>query len=197
LGGNTNLQMAYDAMGDITSRSDVAGDATWTYDPVRKHAVTQAGSSAFTNAYDANGNVTSRNGSIIGWTSYNYPDGVTTSTESATFDYGPNRHRWRMIYSGPSGSETTFYATRKFEKVYVGGGGEYRSYIYAGSRPVVVVMRNTAGAINVRSLLVDHQGSISSIVTDSTGASLVSESFTAYGNRREAAPGRAHRQVRS
>jgi len=84
-----------------------------------------------------------------------------------------------------------------FEKVYVGGGGEYRSYIYAGSRPVVVVMRNTAGAINARSLLVDHQGSISSIVTDSTGASLVSESFTAYGNRREAAPGRAHRQVRS
>jgi RHS repeat-associated protein len=186
LGGNTNLQMAYDAMGDITSRSDVAAGATWTYDPARKHAVTQAGSSAFTNAYDANGNVTSRNGSIIGWTSYNYPDGVTTATESATFDYGPNRQRWRMIYSGPSGNETTFYATRKFEKVYVGGGGEYRSYIYAGSRPVVVVMRNTAGAINVRSLLVDHQGSISSIVTDSTGASLVSESFTAYGNRREA-----------
>jgi len=186
LGGNTNLQMAYDAMGDITSRSDVAAGATWTYDPVRKHAVTQAGSSAFSNAYDANGNVTSRNGSIIGWTSYNYPDGVTTATESATFDYGPNRQRWRMIYSGPSGSETTFYATRKFEKVYVGGGGEYRSYIYAGSRPVVVVMRNTAGAINVRSLLVDHQGSISSIVTDSTGASLVSESFTAYGSRREA-----------
>jgi RHS repeat-associated protein len=38
----------------------------------------------------------------------------------------------------------------------------------------------------VRSLLTDHQGSISSIVTDSTGASLVGESFTAYGNRREA-----------
>jgi RHS repeat-associated protein len=186
LGGNTNLQMAYDAMGDITSRSDVAAGATWAYDPVRKHAVTQAGSSAFTNAYDANGNVTSRNGSIIGWTSYNYPDGVTTATESATFDYAPNRQRWRMIYSGPSGNETTFYATPKFEKVYAGGGGEYRSYIYAGNRPVVVVMRNTASQIKVRSLLVDHQGSISSIVTDSTGASLVSESFTAYGNRREA-----------
>jgi RHS repeat-associated protein len=186
LGGATNLQMGYDAMGDITSRSDVAGGATWTYDLVRKHAVTQAGSSSFTYAYDANGNVTSRNGSIIGWTSYNYPAGVTTATESANFDYGPNRQRWRMIYSGPSGNETTFYATPKFEKVYAGGGGEYRSYIYAGNRPVVVVMRNTASQIKVRSLLVDHQGSISSMVTDSTGASLVSESFTAYGNRREA-----------
>jgi RHS repeat-associated protein len=186
LGSNVNLQMGYDAMGDITSRSDVAGGATWTYDPVRKHAVTQAGSSSFTYAYDGNGNVTSRNGSIVGWTSYNYPGGVTTAAESATFDYGPDRQRWRMIYSGPSGNETTFYATPKFEKVYAGGGGEYRSYIYAGNRPVVVVMRNTASQINVRSLLVDHQGSISSIVTDSTGASLVSESFTAYGNRREA-----------
>ena len=137
-------------------------------------------------AYDANGNVTSRNGSLIGWTSYNYPSGVGTSTESATFDYGPNHQRWRMIYSGPSGNETTFYATPMFEKVYAGGGGEYRSYIYAGNRPVVVVMRNTASQIKVRSLLVDHQGSISSIVTDSTGASLVGESFTAYGNRREA-----------
>jgi RHS repeat-associated protein len=91
-----------------------------------------------------------------------------------------------MTYTGPSGTEGTYYATPKFEKVYAGGGGEYRSYIYAGSRPVVVVMRNTAGAIKVRSLLVDHRGSISSIVTDSTGASLVSERFTAYGSRREA-----------
>jgi RHS repeat-associated protein len=186
LGASTNLQMAYDSMGNITSRSDIAGGATWTYDPVRKHAVTQAGSSSFTYAYDANGNVTSRNGSIVSWTSYNYPSGVGTTTESATFDYGPNRQRWRMLYTGPSGTEGTFYATPKFEKVYAGGGGEYRSYIYAGNRPVVVVMRNTAGAINVRSLLVDHQGSISSIVTDSTGVSLVGESFTAYGNRREA-----------
>jgi hypothetical protein len=102
-----------------------------------------------------------------------------------------------MIYSGPSGNETTFYATPKFEKVYVGGGGEYRSYIYAGDRPVVVVMRNTASQIKVRSLLVDHQGSISSIVTDSTGVSLVSESFTAYGSDARQAVGTAHRRVPS
>ena len=47
LGGNQNLGINYDITGNITSRSDVAGGATWTYDPVRKHAVTQAGSSAF------------------------------------------------------------------------------------------------------------------------------------------------------
>lgn len=179
------MQMGYDAMGDITSRSDVAGGAAWTYDPVRKHAVTQAGSSSYTYAYDANGNVTSRNGSIVGWTSYNYPGGVSTATESATFDYGPNRQRWRMIYTGPSGNVTVFYSTRLFDVEYRGGPGVHHNYIYAGSRPVVEVS-STNGVVTVNSLLVDHQGSISSIITDSTGAALVGESFTAYGNRREA-----------
>jgi RHS repeat-associated protein len=137
-------------------------------------------------AYDANGNVKSRSGSIIGWTSYNYPAGVGTSTESATFDYGPDRQRWRMFYSGPSGTETTYYLTPKFEVVLTSAGTDYRHYLYANGRPVTVISRTTAGAVSVRSLLADQQGSISSIVTDATGASLVSESFTPYGNRREA-----------
>ena len=197
LGTTTNLQMCYDntggsctanvaGMGNITSRSDIAGGAAWTYDPVRKHAVTQAGSSSFTYSYDGNGNVSARNGSTIGWTSYNYPSSVATSTESASFDYGPDRQRWRMIYSGPSGPETTYYSTPQFERVDSSSGTDYRHYLYAGARPVVVISRTTAGAVNVRSLLADHQGSISSIVTNSSGTSLVSESFTAFGNRREA-----------
>jgi RHS repeat-associated protein len=186
LGGITNLQMAYDAMGDISSKSDVAASATWTYDPVRKHAVSQAGSASFSYSYDANGNVTSRNGSIIGWTSYNYPSGVTTATESASFDYGPDRQRWRMIYTGPTGTETTYYATPMFEAVYTSSGTDFRHYIFAADgRAVMQLSRSTSGALQ-RSLLADHQGSISSMVSDATGASFVSESYTAFGNRREA-----------
>jgi RHS repeat-associated protein len=186
LGGVTNLQMAYDAMGDITSKSDVAAGATWTYDPVRKHAVTQAGSPSISYAYDANGNVSSRNGSIIGWTSYNYPSGVTTATESATFDYGPDRQRWRMIYTGPTGTETTYYATPMFEAVYTSSGTDFRHYIFApDGRAVMQLSRSTSGSLQ-RSFLTDHQGSISSMVSDATGASFVSESYTAFGNRREA-----------
>jgi RHS repeat-associated protein len=48
------------------------------------------------------------------------------------------------------------------------------------------VVSDTNGVVTTQSLLADHQGSISSVVTDSTGASLISESFTAYGSRREA-----------
>jgi RHS repeat-associated protein len=196
LGGTNNLQMCYDntggactenlpGMGNITSRSDIAGGAAWTYDPVRKHAVTQAGSSSYTYTYDANGNASTRNGSMIGWTSYNYPSSVATSTESATFDYGPNRQRWRMVYTGAAGPETTYYATPLYEKVVTSAGIDFRHYLSAGGRLVMVISRTSVGAINVRSLLVDHQGSISSIVANSTGSLSVSESFTAYGNRRE------------
>jgi len=190
LGTALNLSITYDVTGNILSRSDVASGSEWTYDPVHKHQVTQAGSSAFTYAYDANGNVISRNGSLLSWTSFNYPSGVSTATESATFDYGPNHQRWRMVYSGSAGMETTYYATPLFEVVLTSSPTavtDYRHYIYANGRPVVVISRTTAGAINVHSLLLDHQGSISTIVADATGTAAATESFSAFGNRREAA----------
>jgi RHS repeat-associated protein len=148
--------------------------------------VTQAGSGSNSYTYDANGNAHTRNGTIIGWTSYNYPSSVGTSTESASFDYGPDRQRWRMIYNSPSGTERTYYPTPMFERVDTSTGSDYRHYIYAAGRPVAVVSRTTAGTTTARALFADRQGSISSIITDSTGTALVNESFTAYGNRREA-----------
>jgi RHS repeat-associated protein len=137
-------------------------------------------------AYDANGNVNSRNGSAISWTSYNYPSGVGTSTESATFDYGPDRQRWRMVYTGSAGIDTTYYATPLLEVVHTSSGTDCRNYLYAGGRPVMQLSRTSAYGATQHSLLVDQQNSISTIVADSTGTSLVNESFTAFGNRREA-----------
>jgi RHS repeat-associated protein len=92
-----------------------------------------------------------------------------------------------MIYSGASGTETTYYATPAFEAVVSSAGTDYRHYISAAGRPVVVVSRTTAGAINVHSLLSDQQGSIATIVANATGTSTANESFTPYGTRREAA----------
>jgi hypothetical protein len=177
--------MRYDAMGNITSRSDVAAGATWTYDPTHKHQVTQAGSSSLMYAYDANGNVKTRNGTALTWTSYNYPSDVATSTESASFDYGPNRQRWRMTYVSASGTETTYYATPAFEIVATAAGTDYRHYISVNGRPVVVISRTSGGSVNVQSLLTDHQNSISGIVQDQTSApyAYAKESFSAFGTR--------------
>jgi RHS repeat-associated protein len=197
-GTSTNLQMCYDntggactenlpGVGNITSRSDVAGGGAWTYDPTHKHQVTQAGSGSYTYSYDPNGNVATRNGTTLSWTSYNYPSSVGTASESATFDYGPNRQRWRMVYTGPSGTETTYYAAPNFEIVALPTGvTAYRQYLYVGSRPVVLLNNGTDGSSHLQSLLTDHQGSIASIQDIKSGTTDVTESFTAYGNRREA-----------
>lgn len=185
LNGATNLQMVYDTtgMGNIASRSDVAGGATWTYDPVRKHAVTEAGSSSYLYSYDANGNMTSRSGNNVTWTSYNYPSGISSTGESVAFQYGPNRQRWQTIYTGSIGTETTYHVGGLLEKAINAGVTDYRHYIFAGNEPVAIYSRQSSGTNTLRYVLGDYQGSFASILT-STGTSLVNESFTAYGNRR-------------
>jgi RHS repeat-associated protein len=190
LGGATNLQVAYDTtgMGNIVGRSDVAGGAAWTYDSVRKHAVTQAGSSAYTYTYDANGNAITRNGSAITWSSYNYPTSVSTASESVDFYYGGDRQRWKEVYTNANGTETTYHAGKLFEVAYYLDGGtvlaHYRHYVYAGNELVSIDDRSTAATPQYY-VVSDHQGSYASIENSaSPGTNFVSESFTAFGNRR-------------
>ena len=134
--------------------------------------------------YDANGNASTRNGYTIGWTSYNYPTSFTTATESAVYSYGPDRQRWKETYTNSSGVETTYYAGKLFEVANFGGLAHYRHYIYAGSELVAIDDRTTV-AETLNYIVSDHQGSYSSIQTGASPATnLVSESFTAFGNRR-------------
>lgn len=187
LGTTQNLSVGYDLKGNITSRSDVAGGATWTYGASQIHAVTQAGSSAYVYAYDANGNSTSRQGNTIAWSSYNYPTTVNagsgSTAETVSFNYGPSRQRWQQSYSGNSITEVTDYVGRVFEVVTSGGVTNYRHYINAGGENVAVYSRQSNGTNTFNYMLSDHQASAASI-TNSSGAQVVGESFTAFGNHR-------------
>jgi RHS repeat-associated protein len=187
LSGTTNLSLGYSPNGNITSRSDVAGGATWTYSPTQIHAVTQAGSSAYQYTYDANGNATSRQGSSIAWTSYNYPTsasaGSGSTAETVSFAYGPDRSRWQQSYTGNGTTETTDYIGGLLELVTSGGVNDYRHYIYAGGEPVAMYSRKSTGVITFSYFLSDHQGSLADI-TNSSGTVDVQESFTPFGNRR-------------
>lgn len=185
LNGAQNLSLNYNSMGNITSRSDVAGGATWTYDPVHLHEVTKAGSSAYQYVYDANGNVSSRQGSSITWTSYNYPNTVndTSTGESVSFAYQPDRRAWYEKTQSSSGIEYTYHVAGLLDIISSGGVTDYRHYIYAGSEPVAIDSRKSTGANAFYYLLSDQEGSLSKI-TNSSGTVVVGESFTAYGNRR-------------
>jgi RHS repeat-associated protein len=189
LGSVTNLQMKYDPFGNgnIASRSDVGAGTNWTYDPQKRHAVIQAGTGGYSYTYDNNGNATSRNGFPITWTSYNYPSTVAAAGESAQFWYGPDRQRFETLYTGSTGTETTYQVGQFLQKVVNGGTTDYRHTIYAGNEPVAIYSRTSTGVNSLRYLLTDHQGSFASIVSNSTPgpvANYVTESFTAFGNRR-------------
>jgi RHS repeat-associated protein len=187
LGGTQNLSVTYDdTMGNITARSDVAGGATWTYSTTQKHAVTEAGSTSYNYSYDANGNATARQGNSITWSSYNYPTtinaGSGSTAETVAFSYGPDRKRWQQMYTGNSTSETTNDVGGLMDVVSSGSTTTYRHYIYAGSEPIAVYARSSAGN-TFDYVLSDHQGSNSDL-TNSSGASIVNESFTPFGQRR-------------
>ena len=138
-------------------------------------------------SYDANGNMTSRAGSSISWSSYNYPTAIsasdTTGNEEVQFNYGPDRQRWEQIYSGPAGTEKTYYIGGLIDLVYTGGVANYRQYIYAGAEPVAVYSR--AAAANTMSyILEDIQGSVSTILSN-TGTADVNEAYSVYGARQD------------
>lgn len=88
-GPRSTLTMTYDAIGNLTSRSDV-GSYTC-------HAVIAAGANSY--AYDANGNMVTRNGAPIGWRSDNLPVVINAAGYSAQFDYAPDGERRRQVSS--------------------------------------------------------------------------------------------------
>jgi RHS repeat-associated protein len=182
LGGATNLDLAYDAIGNITSRSDVGGGAAWTYHATKKHAVVQAGSNTY--SYDANGNVQTRNGFTVNWTSYNYPSEINGSGKKLTFDYGPDRQRYRQVYKNGSLTETTMYIGAALEKVTIGNLTDYRHYIAGVQGTVAIVSRRSDGVNATRYVLRDFIGSVARIL-NSDGTSFASESFEPYGGRRD------------
>jgi RHS repeat-associated protein len=185
LNGVENLRLTYDVLGNIKSRSDVGGGATWVYDATKKHAVKQAG--PFSYDYDDNGNAITRNTYGITWNSANYPTVIRGPNKSMTFSYGPDRQRYRQVYTNGDATETTDYIGGGLEKVRLNTSTvrDFRYYVFAGGDAIAVVSARTDGTTVTRYLLQDHLGSTASIL-DSSGALIVNESFDAFGKRRDA-----------
>jgi RHS repeat-associated protein len=151
-----NLRLTYDSLGNILTKTEAG-----THDaPIAQE---------------------------IAWTSYNHPASInaTTTGEMATFSYGPDRQRWKMVFDSASGSETTYYIGGLMEKVIAGSLTDYRHHIYVGGEPIAVYSRNSANENNLRYVLSDHQGSIDTLAF-SPNTRVLDESFTAFGLRRDA-----------
>lgn len=199
-GTANNLQMAYDAMGNITSRSDV-GSYDYTtpqsgcayYANSQRHAVRKAGSVSY--CYDANGNMIGVNGNTnaISWFSFNQPKQINANGNTTSFSYDDNHQRWKQVATYGGATETTVYIGSAMEKVTHSVNGvtttDYKHYINAGGAVVLYVRRDN-NTNNTYYLTKDHLSSTDLITCGADvsgcaqGSALVKESFSAFGLRR-------------
>jgi RHS repeat-associated protein len=201
-----NESYLFDGLGNLTQRqnNNLGLTENFFYDDLYRldYSTLNNGSTTVTNldpSYDSLGNILTKVetggtaapvAQTIHWTSYNYPLSITasvqnTNDQTATFYYGPNRERWRMDFADGLGSETTYHIGGLMEKAVLGGVADYRYYIYGADGLATIYSRKTSGTNAYHYALEDHLGSVASLL-DASGNPVVSESFTAYGNRREA-----------
>lgn len=183
--GAIDLDLGYDAIGNIIWKSDVCPGAApcFSYHASRKHAVISAGEQTY--GYDASGNMTSRGGASISWTSDNLPNTIAgVNGNSSQFWHGPAGNRWKQVVIQGGVTESTIYAGELTEKVTRAGVTTWRHYIVAPTGTVALHLRYNNGMTAVtRYLTHDHLGSTDNLL-NANGNILVAESFGAFGARR-------------
>ncbi len=183
LNSSSTLSVNYDAIGNITYKSDV-GTYTYGAGSAGPNAVTGiTGTRPGNYTYDANGNMTNRVGDAITWYSYNKPNRIDYGSDYAEFTYGPDRSRFKQVAKTGSSTATTHYVGRHFEKEVSGGVTSYRHNIIAAGTTVAVYTRPSSGAITTRYPHRDHLGSVVAL-SNETGAVTEHFSFDAFGKRR-------------
>jgi RHS repeat-associated protein len=178
LNGTSNLALAFDASGNIATKTSIGN---YTYDPVKRHAITSTGN-GWSFSYDANGNMLTGRGQTITWTSYNKPSSIVNGSISSSFSYTPDRQYFAQNANYSNGYENTIYIGGLLEKVTSATVTDYRHTIRVGSVAINVV-RSTGNNSNTYYSTQDPLGS-NAVMTNSTGAVVINESFDAYGNRR-------------
>jgi RHS repeat-associated protein len=181
--------VAYNAVGNITFKSDVG---TYTYPAPgqpRPHGVTSISGGVIntTFSYDAKGNLTSGNGLTVAYTSYNKTASITRGTTTIAFGHDDNHQRYSQL--GPSGETLYLSGAGVFSERFAGlggGGVQWTNYLIAGGRLVGVHIQKADETTATRYFHTDHLGSISVITKEAGEGNIVVErlSYDAWGKRR-------------
>ena len=178
---------AYDALGNITNKSDV-GAYLYGQNGAGPHAVTTAGANTYT--YDANGSMISGAGRTTAWTSFNKPQNITDSLtgNQTSFVYGPDRSRIQQNALTDGITTTTTYVGSSYERrSRLNQPDELVHYIRSGGGTVAIYTKIDDGQSltdKTRYLHKDHLGSVESI-TDEQGVVTEHLSYDAHGKRRQ------------
>jgi RHS repeat-associated protein len=196
------LVIAYDDLGNITSKSDActAGACTYSYGSgAGPHALTSISGTVNgvvnpTYSYDANGNMTSGAGRTVSYTSFNMAESIVEGTTADCFTYDTEHQRVKMEgrESSCTGTlnNTTYYLNdpasgAMSEKFVAGSTTTWRDYIMADGHMVAERFKVVGGSTSLRYFVLDHLGSVAAI-TDEAGTVTERLSYDAWGKRRNA-----------
>ncbi len=180
--------VAYDALGNITSKTGVGTYSYPAAGQARPHAVssitgTVNGVVNPTYTYDADGNMTAGAGRTVTWTSFNMVAQITQGTTTVAFAYDSDHHRITQTIGGSSPSTTTYLNAlgAMSEKYVVGSTTTWRDYIQADGH--IIAEKFSGGTTAMRYFVLDHLGSVA-VVMDDAGTVLERLSYDAWGQRR-------------
>lgn len=157
LDSTTNLDVGYNARGNITSKLDNADSAP------------------------QGGNATWLANDLPDTLSATLPQG----SSSSQFFYDADRNRYKQVASQGGSTETILYIGGLLERVTVGSVTTFRHYIPTPTGLAAIYLRNSSGTNTTYYTLRDHLGSMDKI-TNATGDVTVALSYSAYGQRRGA-----------
>jgi RHS repeat-associated protein len=178
--------VGYDALGNITSKSNVGTYSYPTPGTAQPHAVssitgTVNGVVNPTYTYDANGNMTAGAGRTASYTAFNMASLITQGSTTDAFTYNPEHER---ITSALTGTGTTSYLNAlgdMSEQVVSTSGTTWHDFIQADGQ---IVAEKFSGATNAMAYFaLDHLDSII-LATDASGAVSERDSYDAWGRRR-------------
>ena len=194
--GVGNLSVTYSKSGNIATRTDPAllpsSLATYRYDAVHPHAVASVsdGTTPLAYQYDANGNLSTRTlGGVpyaVSWSSYNRPTSIAGPGVQSAFTYGADRERIyeSSSYVGASGPETTIFIGGLYEvETTPVPQTHFKHFIPVPGGTTIVHDLQSVGGVQTTYITADHLGS-GTLLLDHTGAPLITESYAAFGYRR-------------
>jgi RHS repeat-associated protein len=179
-GGVLALDLAYDAVGNLTYKSDVG---QYSYDTTRGNALVSAGANTY--SYDANGAVATASGTRIVWQSFDLPSRIMHPAGNySLFEYAPDRSRARQLaIAGGSSTDTLYAAGGLYERVASGSTVKHRNYIVAEGRRVAVQTRMAGAEPETVYLLEDQLGGVDGF-TSASGELLTRASYQPFGAHR-------------
>ncbi|AOT07731.1 RHS repeat-associated core domain-containing protein [Pseudoalteromonas luteoviolacea] len=183
--GYTTISYAYDAVGNITKKSDYASTYNYT---TRLSGHSGGGANAVKQvnkngrwvgfSYDGRGNMIRGDGlSAATYNAMDKPTRITKHGITADFVYGPDHMRFKQVQSG----KTTYYAGKHYEIDVEGNKTTTRAYI----GDVAVISTKSGSSPYIRYLHKDRLGS-ARLITNANGYVISERNFDPFGKPRAA-----------